>query len=306
MVIHGRAGTDSTPGKKIGDLTISNLTFDLTGYDNGDNAFNTLSLYDGSNFTVDHVTFTGDCKTGAQGGHIETNKSENVLVEACLIEKFGRCGTDPGHEDHGIYLGAGKDITIRNNVIRGNSSRGIQLYTQGGEYGTLDKITIENNLIQENGHGDQEDGIVINSYGTGPITNVTIERNIFLKNYFSGIRFAGGTESGIVVSKNTFVQNGAGSSSVNRSEINADEDGGNTGTTIETNLFDVKNALINNCYGGKAADFSFGDNFVHGTIPTGAKGNCVGTEKTGDPMFAGASDFHPTNAAAKPYGAYAP
>jgi hypothetical protein len=282
------------------------MTFDLSGYqDSG--AFNTLTLGNGKNITIDHVTFTGDCKTGLQGGHIETNKTEGVLVEACLIEKFGHCNGG-GHEDHGVYLGAGKDITLRNNVIRGNSSRGIQMYTQGGEYGTLDRITVENNLVDSNGHADYEDGIVINSYGTGPISNVTIERNIFVKNYYSGIRFAGGTESAVVVRDNTFVQNGAGSGSASRSEINADSSGGNSHTMIDGNIFDVKNTLINDCYTGKANGFAFGDNFVHGAIPTGGSGNCVGPETLGDPMFAnaGAGDYHPTNPKAEGYGAYAP
>jgi Right handed beta helix region len=301
VVIHGRGTIEDGTS----DVTVSNMTFDLTGYqDSG--AFNTMTLGDGKNITIDHVTFTGDCMTGLQGGHIETNKTEGVLVEACLIEKFGHCNGG-GHEDHGVYLGAGKGITLRNNVIRGNSSRGIQMYTQGGEYGTLDGITVENNLIDSNGHADYEDGIVINSYGTGPITNVTIQRNILLKNYYSGIRFAGGTESG-VVRDNTFVQNGAGSTSASRSEINVDASGGNANTGIDGNIFDVGNLLINDCYVGASHGFTLGGDFVHGATPSGAKSNCVGTEHLGDPMFAdpAGGDYHPTNPAAKAYGAYAP
>jgi len=84
------------------------------------------------------------------------------------------------------------------------------MYTQGGEYGTLDKVLIERNRITENGHADYEDGIVINGSGTGPISHVTIERNILDHNRYSGIRFAGGAQSDIVITKNTFAANGAG------------------------------------------------------------------------------------------------
>ncbi|APR79202.1 Hypothetical protein A7982_04549 [Minicystis rosea] len=302
VVIHGRGTIEDGTS----DITISNMTFDLTGYP-GAGAFNTMTLGDGANITIDHVTFTGDCATGFKGGHIETNGTQGVLVEACIIEKFGHCG-DGGHEDHGVYLASGKDITIRNNVIRQNSSRGVQMYTAGGDYGTLDGVTVENNLFHANGHGDHEDGIVINSYGTGPITNVTIQRNIFWKNYYSAIRFAGGTEDGIVVRYNTFVQNGAGSSAASRSEINADEPGGNTHTLLTKNLFDVGNLLINDCYDGAAHGFSFEMNFVSGDIPSGPKGACISSFETGNLAFvnAGSGDFHPTTPMAKAYGAYAP
>ncbi len=301
VVIHGRAAVDDG----IGDLVIENLTFDLTGYSES-KSFNTLTLGTGKNIAVDHVTFTGDCATGLKGGHIETNGTDNLVVEECLIEKFGHCGGG-GHLDHGVYLAGGKNLTFRNNVIRQNSSRGIQMYTQGGQYGTLDKILIERNRITENGHADYEDGIVINGSGTGPISNVTIQHNIVDHNFYSGIRFAGGSESNIVITKNTFVANGAGSTAAGRSEINIDDVGGAAGTAITANLFDVGNALINDCYDGKSLGFGFGDNFVHGVAPSGTKGNCVATETLGDPQLVNPmTDFHPGNPAAAAYGAYSP
>jgi hypothetical protein len=302
VVIKGRASIDDG----VSDVTLSNMTFDLTGYSDA-GSFNTLSLGNGKNVTVDHVTFTGDCATGLKGGHIETNGTSNVLVEACLLEKFGHCGGG-GHEDHGIYLASGSQITIRNSVIRQNSSRGIQLYTQGGQYGTLDDITIENNRIEQNGHADYEDGVVINSYGTGTIKAVTIQHNVFANNYYSGIRFAGGLEDNIVVQKNTFVKNGSGSSAAGRSEINIDDAGGGAGTKISSNLFEIGNLLVNNCYDAASKGFGFAADFVHGNVPDGAAGNCVGPETTGDPQLAdpASGDYHPKNAAAQSFGAYAP
>jgi hypothetical protein len=302
VVIHGRAAIDDG----IGDITVQNLTFDLTGYSES-KSFNTLTLGTGKNITVDHVTFTGDCATGLQGGHIETNGTDSLLVECCLLEKFGNCGGG-GHLDHGVYLAGGSNLVFRNNVIRQNSSRGIQMYTQGGQYGTLDKVLIERNRITENGHADYEDGIVINGSGTGSITNVTIQRNILDHNYYSGIRFAGGAESGIVITRNTFAANGAGSSSPSRSEINIDAMGGAAGTAISANLFDVGNVLINECYDAVALKFGFGDNFVHGAVPSGTKGDCVAKQTLGDPQLVNPAqgDFHPGNPAAAAYGAYSP
>ncbi len=186
------------------------------------------------------------------------------------------------------------------------------MYTQSGEFGTIDNVLIERNLFQKNGHGNQEDGLLVSSSGAGTITKVTVQRNIFDRNWYSGIRFVGGTESAVVVTHNTFDGNSVGSTSVNRSDINVDTDAddkdGAAGATFTANIFNVGYTLINDCFDGKARAFTFGDNFVNGKIVTGAKGNCVGPQTLGDPQFAGAAtgDFHPKNPAAAAYGAYAP
>ena len=133
---------------------------------------------------------------------------------------------------------------------------------------------------------------------------MTIQRNVFVKNHYSAIRFAGGLESDVLVEHNTFVTNGVGSSLPSRSEINVDDAGGAAGTQIVGNLFEVGTALINDCYDGASKGFAFGDNFVHGAIPAGAKGSCVGAQTLGDPMLS--ADLHPAAAAAAPYGAFSP
>src|SRR5262249_12495498 len=109
-----------------GHVILRNLTFDLSGFLSG--SFSTLTVNGVPDVLVDHVTFTGDCMTGYVGGHIETSNAVGLTVDSCIIEKFGHCATN-GSRDHGIYLDSGSAITIRNNVIRGNSARGIQLYT---------------------------------------------------------------------------------------------------------------------------------------------------------------------------------
>jgi hypothetical protein len=183
------------------------------------------------------------------------------------------------------------------------------MYTNGGVYGTLDGLTVECNRIYQNGHNDYEDGIVINASGTGTISHVTIQRNVIDHNYYSGIRFAGGIESSIIVQRNTFDSNGAGSSSASRSEINIDSAGGGSGTSILSNIFNVGNLVLNDCYDGASLGFGMGDNFVHGNAPAGAAGNCIaGPLHMGDPQFVDATngDYHTMNAAAAAYGAYAP
>lgn len=286
-------------------VVVSNLTLDLTGYEN-DEAFNTADVGEVQDVALDHITFTGDCATGRDGGHIESNGAIDLRIEACIIERYGRCGPE-GHQDHGIYLAGGTDITIVNNVIRENASRGIQMYTQGGMYGTLDGITVLRNRIVANGHGDQEDGIVINATGTGTIANVSILHNLFHDNFFSGIRFAGPVTEAISVEFNTFANNSAGSSAEGRSEINIDEAGTAANATITGNIFAVGNTLINDCYGAAAMGFSIEDNIVDGPI-TGGDAGCVGAVIAEEPGFvdAAAGDFHTTNPAVASYGAYAP
>lgn len=300
--IVGRAGMDQDGSHVV----LRNMTFDLTGYSH-DDSFNTVSVMAVEDITIDHVTFTGDCATGANGGHIETVGTNGLHVEACLIERFGRCGPE-GHQDHGIYLADGDDITIVNNVIRENASRGIQLYTGSGEGDTLGNVTIERNRIHDNGHGDYEDGIAINGQDAGTIDTVAIRRNLFYSNYYSGIRFAGNATSAITIEHNTFAGNGAGSSSESRSEINIDGDsGGAANATISGNIFAIGNLLINDCMGSDAMAFSIADNVASGPIAAGDDA-CVGSVVDADPQFvdAAGADFHTGNPAVAEYGAYAP
>lgn len=300
--IIGRATVDDA----INEVTLANLTFDLTGYSQS-GSFNTVSLGTGNNVTLDRVTLTGDCNTGLRGGHVETNGTSGMLLDSCLLERFGHCGPT-GHEDHGIYLASGRGLTIRNSVIRGNASRGIQLYTANGAYGTLADVTIERNRIYDNGHADYEDGIVINCAGTGTLTGLVVRQNLIYRNRYSGIRFAGAATTGISIERNTFAANGLGSTAASRSEINIDDVGTAAGATIGHNIFAAGNTLINDCRDATAHAFALRDNVVLGTVVTGAAGNCVTATVMADPAFVNAAggDFHAENSAVSGYGAYAP
>jgi parallel beta-helix repeat protein len=302
VVIVGRGGVEDG----VSHVVIQNVTFTLNGY-RQDGSFSTLTLGNGSDVTIDHVTLTGDCATGRRGGHIETNRTQGLLVEACLVENFGQCSGD-GRLDHGIYLNSGKDITLRNNVIRGNSSRGIQLYTADGQSGTLDNIVIENNRIYANGHGDYQDGVAINGSGTGTISRVTIQRNLIYRNAYSGIRFAGPATSSIQVVRNTFFDNGVGSSSGSRSEINIDDRGMAAGALASRNILAAGHNVINDCYDAASLGFALRDNLVQGSLPRGSAGGCLSDTVAADPNFydAAAGDLRTRNPVAAGYGAYAP
>lgn len=191
------------------------------------------------------------------------------------------------------------DITLQNLTFD------LTGYSESKSFNTL-TILIERNRITENGHADYEDGIVINGSGTGAITNVTIQRNILDHNYQSGVRFAGGVESGIVITRNTFAANGAGSSSPSRSEINLDAMGGAAGTAISANLFDVGNALINDCH--DAATFNSASATTSSTAWCRAVRRPIAWRSKPRAIPSSSippkGDFHPGNPAAAAYGAY--
>jgi hypothetical protein len=303
-----RAGTVIRGRGSIADgvshVVVQNLTFDLNGYSQS-GSFNTLDLPEVDDVLVSHVTFTGDCQTGANGGHIEFTGARNVVIESCLIEKFGRCGPN-GHQEHGIYIADGSNLTIRNCEIRENASRGIQLYTAQGDYGSVDGVVIEHNRIHDNGHGDYEDGIAFNGGGSGTISNVTVEHNLIYANYYSGIRTVDTAYTNVVVTKNTFYRNGMLSSASGRGEIVLDDSDSGQNQTFTRNILFAGAQVSNSCSAAAARSYRLTDNIVQGTVPAGA--SCMTGNVVLDPMFQdpGATDFHTANPAAAEYGAYAP
>lgn len=308
VIVKSRAAFEHSDAGDGSHMVLSNMTFDISSL-NESGSYNTISVY-GSDITLTHLTLTGDCQHGAQGGHIEVTAPEDgsqptgILIDSCLIENFGRCGTEAGHLDHGIYLSAGDDLTVRNNVIRGNSSRGIQVYTHYEDISqTINGLLVERNRVESNGHADYEDGMVINgdvgSGFDGPLSDVTVRNNIFYRNYYSAIRFVGNAVTGVDITHNTFVEDGHGSSSENRSEINLD--GGTPDATASKNIFVVENVLTNDCAGGLHID----DNLVSGGA---ADGSCVTGVMSVDPQLVdpAGGDFHAQASGAAGYGAYAP
>ncbi len=298
VILKGRAGFLETSSH----IALENLTFDITGYPKS-GSWNTITVF-GDHITLRNLTLTGDCSTGSTGGHIEIDLATDVLIENNLVENFGHCGPD-GHLDHGIYLAAGERFTVRNNVIRGNASRGILFNTQQGDYGTMSDVVIENNRIYDNGHADYEDGIAMNAEATGTITNVEIRHNLIYGNYYSGLRFVGDVMSNVTVEHNTFWHNGDGSTSGGRSEVNLDDVGSGNDTLVSSNVFVAGNNTLNDCYDAGPRGFLVDDNVVSGASPSLG---CVTNSVALDPGLVdpATGDFHATNASAAAYGAYAP
>jgi hypothetical protein len=299
VVIRGRATLD----EGAAHVEIRDLTLDVGGLVQ-DGSFSTVTLDGARDVVLDRLTLTGDCRTGRRGAHVEAGGVDGLLVASSTIEKFGRCGPD-GHEDHGIYLASGRDIAIRDNVIRANASRGIQLYTGEGEYGTLSGVTIEGNRIHDNGHADYEDGIVVNGRDVGTIEDLLVRGNLIYRNFYSGIRFAGGATRGIRVVQNTFVGNGARSSHGSRSEINVDGPGMAAGGLVERNIFAVGHQLVNNCRDASKLGFSIRDNVVSGRVAPWFRGGCVSEVVVRDAAVAASDDFRPADPALDGYGASA-
>lgn len=119
----------------------------------------------------------------------------------------------------------------------------------------------------------------------------------------SGLRFLGAALGNIVVEHNTFYDNGAGSSSDNRSEVNLDDDGSGANATITRNIFATGHQLLNDCYSAASAGFTLEDNVVFGTS---SSGDCISGSVVADPQFTDAEggDFHPNSASVAGYGAY--
>lgn len=297
VIIHARA-TFGEAARPVRFIRVENLTFDLRGYSNGSSPFNTLDILASTDITVSHVTFTGDCTVGHNGGHIETTGAARVLVEACLLENYGQCGPN-GHQDHGVYLAGGTDLTFRNNVIRGNASRGIQLYSPDAP---LRNVVIEDNRIYDNGHAAYEDGIVINPAGQ-MLDGLIVRRNVIYRNFYSGVRFVGADMRNVSITGNTFANNGERSTTATPSSVNLDDASAGANATITLNLFASTRPIINQCYTSATRALSIRDNFASAAI---AAMPCVSEVVVGDPMFADAAsgDFHPNAAAAQRYGAY--
>jgi hypothetical protein len=289
-------------------LVLSNMTFDISNLTQT-GAYDTITVL-ASDITLSHLTLTGDCAHGLRGGHVEVPGiddpsapvQDHVVIDSCLIEKFGHCASG-GELDHGIYLSSGNDIVVRNNVVRENSSRGIQIYTHYEDSSlSLTNLLVERNRIEANGHGDYQDGMVVNgnvdSTFVGPIVGLVVRNNVFWHNRYSAIRFVGNSVKGVEISHNTFVEDGADSTSSNRSELNLDD--GTPEATASGNVFAPANAVVNSCVGSLSVD----DNVVFGAAAGGA---CVTSSLGLDPDFVDAAggDFHAQNPDVDGYGAYA-
>lgn len=298
VVIVGRATVEAD------HVELRNMTFDITNYEvSADKSFNTITVAGAKNVRITDVTCTGNQAKGKMGGHIQPTMlnhriPENIVIENCVIEKFGRLKHPGGKLDHGIYVSAGRTILIRNNEIRYNAGRGIQLYAHEGGWKRISDIMIVGNRIHHNGRLPYTDGIVIATAGYAPpgsIADVTIRHNIFYKNAHSGIRFNSKATRNILVENNTFYHNGEGTKW--GLGIDIDSDGKGKDARIRKNLFVPEYVAV---FGVRyAKDMVFEDNLLEGRpgdLPVGKTyRNLLTAPEEGD--------FTPRDPAHKGYGA---
>jgi len=137
-VLHGRIwiaeGSD-------GD-TVSHLDLDGRS-DNADLPSPTVNADDATFIDLDVTNFhTGICFVL---GNTVFGRATGTTIEESRIHDCGRLPSE--NQDHGIYLSAASDTTIRNNWIYDNADRGIQLYPDA------QNTTITGNVIYGNGEG---------------------------------------------------------------------------------------------------------------------------------------------------------
>ncbi len=265
-----------------------------------------IEIEGASDVIVSHLDLTGDCATSAGGAHLRLTDATQVVIEDSLIEAYGEC-IATNNVGHGIAIGPVDDLVVRNNIIRDNAARGVELYS--GQAGALfSNILIERNRIYDNGHKNYQDGLHLNGNTTLPVSSVEVRHNLFFNNYWSGIRFVGSNFTDLSVHHNTFWFNGAGTTAPQRSEINLDEESSGGPADISGNIFVVGFQLLNNCYSSASRGFSITDNVVFGSYDAGQVGDCVADVVELDPGLAApaSGDFHATAAGAEDYGAYAP
>lgn len=149
-----------------------------------------------------------------QFGAIETGGTD-ILIEGNEI----RLESGGNTRDHGIYVHAGENITIRNNIIAGSQGYGLHVFDQPKSGGTdtlvLKNFVIEDNVIQES---RTRAGIIVaktDDNGQVRIENLTIQNNVISGNALSGIVVKnvneadpGGVIENVTIQNNVISENG--------------------------------------------------------------------------------------------------
>jgi len=121
-----------------------------------------------------------------QYGAIETGGTD-ILIEGNEI----RLQSGGNTRDHGIYVHAGENITIRNNIIAGSQGYGLHIFDQPRS-GRADTLILRNYLIEGNVIQDSRtrSGIILSKTddnGYVKIENITIRNNVISGNALAGI-----------------------------------------------------------------------------------------------------------------------
>jgi hypothetical protein len=251
-------------------VDVENMTFSLADFDvDPKTSFSTVTVVNARHVRLADLDCRGTGDKGKRGGHIELmylseeKIAEDVLIENCLVERFGRQQHPEGKLDHGIYISAGRNVTIRHCEIRDNAGRGIQIFAHEGSWRRIHNVLIESNCIHDNGRSPYADGIVISTEPDAPwhsITDITIRNNIIYANANAGIRLSSRATGNILIENNTFWHSGGDTGW--GVEFEVDRDGGGNDAVLRRNIFVPQHsAALGLGYGD---NLSFEDNVVEG------------------------------------------
>lgn len=239
VVIVGRATVQSD------HVELENMTFTLVDFEVEPRAsFSTVTVVSARDVRIAGLNCIGTGDKGRRGGHIEVMRHgtdpipEDILIEDCLVDRFGRRADPEGRLDHGIYISSGDTVVVRGCEVRRSSGRGIQLYIHENSGNTISNVIIEDNVIHHNGRLPFTDGIVVatgRTAGLGDLRNVVIRNNLFYRNAFSGIRLNTDFSQEVVVENNTFWRNSRGHA--RGAEVVIDRGGRGRDTRFTRNVF---------------------------------------------------------------------
>jgi nitrous oxidase accessory protein NosD len=148
--------------RKATGTTVEGLTLDGR---NKRNYFNPIIYADDAVLRDNEITneHTTNCVHVAR--YFDAPPPKGVVIEDNNIHD---CGRLPSHnQQHGVYIAAARDLTIRNNLIWDNADRGIQLYTN------VRRTHIYGNVIDDNG-----EGVIISGAGGKTTSDTLIEHNM--------------------------------------------------------------------------------------------------------------------------------
>ena len=216
--------------------------------------------------------------------------ANNGLIEGNQIEISGGGDT----QDHGIYLHAGLNITIRSNVISGMSGYGLHIYDDGAGLIFRD-ILVEGNVISSS---RLRSGIIIAPDAGLETEAIIIRRNILVSNLDNGIRLRGNTHD-VEIYNNTIYGNGWGADHEDDASAISVRDGTVYDVAIKNNILHLAQTRayhIQNRAG--AVNISAERNLYCGVAAVQLKDVTDAAQIYGDPWFVDPSngDFHPVSA----------
>jgi hypothetical protein len=205
-VVDGRNNTST------GDIKLSGSYLRVEGFEvKGANRAGIEAYGSNSNIQValNNVHDIGRYCTDTSGGLVGINAYvPNMIVEQNVVHDIGRwangqngCSTSTQYwqnHDHGVYQGAGDNLTIRNNLFY-NFTAGWAIQAYDGSGGSVSNLQIVNNTFS--GANPNKDGQIIIAM---PVRGLVVTNNIFYQPRNASIWFDGVSSSGTVANNLTY------------------------------------------------------------------------------------------------------